>query len=433
MKHISLIIVFALSALLLRGQATAPIINYKALENKLEKSNEAIQNPKKSSDPKTWYSRGELLLEIYNINLQYLRKGMTANELKILFGQPEQVQTRSEGQQVFEEYIYERLKVVLEGEVVVSWDETKKIHENPLPEAQKAFEKALELDVDKKLESKIHDQLVKLKQFYENEGVNNYNSKDYQKSYESFNSILIINNLPVMKGIVDTVIFYSAGRAAKEAGNYEEAITSFNKAIDLNYKDPYLYIFLSECFKETGDSVKALEAIKTGFEKYPENQPILIELINFFLIKGESVAALEYLSLARQKDPTNISFIFAEGTIFDKLGRSEDAIEAYLSCLEIDPQYFNALFNLGVVYYNKAVKIIDEAQKIEDNKVYNQELERADEEFKKAIPHMEEAYKLAMEAELCNVLGTLKTLYYRVKDNEKHQAVVDEMTAKGCN
>ncbi|MBN2611173.1 MAG: tetratricopeptide repeat protein [Bacteroidales bacterium] len=432
MKHISLILVFSLSALLLRGQATAPIINYKALENKLEKSNETIENPKKNSDPKTWFSRGELFLEIYNINLQYLRKGMTSNELKILFGQPGQVQTITEGQKVLEEYIYERLKVVLEADAVVSWEETKKIHENPLPEAQKAFEKALELDVDKKLDSKIKEQLTKLKQFYENEGIINFNGKNYQKSYENFSNVLKINNLRVMEGIVDTLIYYSTGRAAKESGNYDDAITYFNKTLDLNFSDPYLYIFLNECYKETGDSAKALETLKAGFKKHPDNQPILIEMINFYLMKGESEAALEYLGLAKQEDPTNTSFIFAEGTIFDKLGRSDDAINAYKACLEIDPQYFNALFNLGVVYYNKAVKIIDDAQKIDDNNIYNQELEKAEQDFKNAIPHMEEAKKIAPENELCNVLSTLKTLYYRIKDEEKRLAVVDEMTMNGC-
>ena len=434
MKRLSLSLVMIASVYLLNAQTTTPgtLINYKSLENKLEKSDEAIQNPKKNTDPKTWFSRGELFLDIYNVNLQFLRKGMGSNEVKIYFGQPDQIQTRTEGQKTLEEYIYERLNVILDGDKVVSWEETKKIHDNPLPEADKALRKAIELDVDHKLEGKIKEALVKLKQFYENEGINYFNSKNYNNSYTCFSNILKINELPIMNGVVDTMLFYSSGRAAKEAGHCEDAIKYFDKALELNYNDPYIYIFENECYKELGDSTKALETLKKGFKKSPDNQAILIELINFYLLKGESQAALDYLALAKQDDPTNTSFLFAEGTIYDKLGRTDDAIAAYKSCLDINPKYYNALFNLGVVYYNKAVKIIEDAQSIENNNVYNQRLEDAVQEFKNAIPYMEQAKECANDSEKCDVLATLKTLYYRIKDEEKRQAAIDEMTMLGC-
>lgn len=434
MKRLCLIMMLAVSALLLKGQGTAPvnIINYKALENKLSKSNEAILNTKKNIDPKTWLSRGDLFLEAYNINLQYLRRGMSANEVKIMFGQPNQVQNRTEGQKTLEEYIYDRVTIVLDAGLVDSWEETKKIHENPLPEAFKAYEKAFELDVANKLSDKIKEGFVKLKLFYENEGIISYNNKSYQEAYSNFNNILKINELPIMAGVIDTMVFYSAGRAAKESGNLETAVQLFNKTLELNYNDPFVYIFLNECYRDMGDTVMSLETLQKGFKKNPENQPILIELINFYLIRGESEAALEYLSLARREDPQNTSFIFAEGTIFDKLGRSDEAIEAYKACLEIDPQYFNAQFNLSVVYYNRAVKIIEEAQEIKDDAIYEQKMKDAETEFQNAVPYMESAKENSPEENKCEVLGTLKTLYYRVKLEDKRQAAIEEMTMLGC-
>jgi tetratricopeptide (TPR) repeat protein len=358
---------------------------------------------------------------------------MSKNELQILFSQPKQIQTRSEGQKTFEDYIYDRITVTLEGDKVESWIETQKICENPLPMADEAYRKAIELDTDNKLNDKIREGLQELKLYYESEGIDAFNTKDYGKAYEYFNNVLKINELQPMEGITDTLIYYSAARAAKESGKDEIAIQNFKKTLDLNYDEPFIYVFMNESYKAIGDTASALEILKKGFEKHPENQSILIELINFYLLRGKSKEALEYLSLAKEDDPENVSFIFAEGTIYDKLGRTDDAIEAYKKCIELDSTYFNAFFNLGVVYYNKAVKIIDDAQKIEDLKTYNEMMASSEAEFSNAIPFMEKADEIAPENNVkCEVLNTLKTLYYRVKNEEKRLATIDKMTEIGC-
>ena len=435
MKHLSLILLLAVAGMFIKAQTgtTGVIINYKALENKLEKSNEDIENPKKNTNPKTWLSRGDLLLDIYKVHLQYIRKGMSKNELVILFGQPKEIQTRTVGQRTFEDYMYDRITITLEGDKVDSWEEKDKILENPLPLADEAYRKTIDLDTDNKLTDKVVEGLNSLKLYYESEGIDAFNVKDYDKAYKYFNNVLKINDLPPMEGKIDTLIYYSTARAAKEAEKHEEAIKNFKRSLDLDYDDPFIYVFMNESYKAIGDTANALETLQNGFEKHPDNQSILIELINFYLLRGESKEALEYLSLAKQDDPENISFIFAEGTIYDKLGRAEDAIDAYKKCIDLDSAYFNAYFNLGVVYYNKAVKIIDDAQEIEDLKTYNEMMASSEVEFSNAIPYMERARDLAPDDKVkCEVLTTLKTLYYRVRQEDKRLATIEEIESLGC-
>ncbi len=436
MKQLSLTLLFAVSVVFIKAQTgttTGVLLNYKALENKLEKSNELIENSKKNTDPKVWLARGELLLDIYKVHLQYLRKGMSKNELEILFGPPKQTQTRTEGERTLQESVYERITITLEEDKVDSWVETVKITENPLSGADEAFRKTIELDTEGKLTDKILEGLKELKLYYESEGIDAFNGKEFKKAYECFDNVLKLNDLPPLEGTVDTMIYYSTARAAKEAGKDDIAIQMFKKSLELDYDEPFIYIFMNESYKALGDTAGALETLKAGFMKHPENQSILIELINYYLLRGESKAALEYLALAKEDDPDNISFLFAEGTIYDKLGRTDDAIIAYKSCIELDSSYFNAFFNLGVVYYNKAVKIIDDAQKIEDLKTYNEMMASSEVEFSNAIPYMETARDLAPENDVkCEVLNTLKTLYYRVKNEDKRQEAIDEMLGLGC-
>ena len=435
MKQLSLILLFAFSGVFIQAQTGTKgvLINYKAFENKLEKSNEFIANPKKNTDPKVWLARGELLLDIYRVHLQYLRKDMSKNELEILFGQPQQTQTRTEGERTLVDYIYERITITLEDDKVSSWVETIKIVEDPLPDADIALRKAIELDTDNKLTDKIKAALEFLKIYYESAGIDAFNTKEFEKAYNYFNNVLEINKLPPLEGTVDTLIFYSTARAAKETGKDDIAIKMFKKSLELDYDDPFIYILMNESYKVIGDTANALVSLKTGFEKHPENQSILIELINFYLLRNESEAALEYLRLAKADDPENTTFIFAEGTIYDKLDRVDEAITAYKRCIELDSSYFNAYYNLGVVYYNKAVKIIEDAQLIEDLKTYNEVMATSEDEFMNSLPYMEKAREIAPDNDVkCEVLNTLKTLYYRVKEDEKRQATIDEMAAIGC-
>jgi tetratricopeptide (TPR) repeat protein len=424
-----LLVIVTASYIKAQTEDIQPLINYNALEIKLKKSNAAIDDPKKNIKAKTWMDRGELMMDIYSVNLQYLRKGMSVSEAKLFFREPEEIKQTQEGQDMIEEYIYERIKLIFKNGALDNWVETSKIYENPLPEAKKSFEKVIELDTEGKYSEELKEDLNKLKLQFENEAVLGYNNDDYETAYNNFREILKINELAVMEGIVDTVIFYNAARVAKELNKYKEAIELFKIIDKYNYNNPFIYIFLSGCYNAIGDTASGVEALKTGFKKFPENQNILIELINHYLLKGQADEALEYLAIAKEDDPNNISFYFAEGTLYDKLGRFDDARKSYEYCIELDENYFNAYYNLGVLYYNNAVKMYDEANKINDIKEYEQAKAFADEEIAKALPYIEDARRISPDD--IETLKTLKTLYYRLQMDDKYDEVVAKLKEKG--
>jgi tetratricopeptide (TPR) repeat protein len=406
-----------------------PLINYNVLENKLKKSNAAIEDPKKNIKVKTWIERGELLMEIYAIHLQYLRKGMSPNEAKLFFMEPKEIRSVQEGSVLTEEYVYDRITLIFKNGALDDWVETEKIHENPLPEAKEAFEKAVELDTEGDEKEDLVADLNKLKLQFESEAVYCYNRNDYEGSLYNFKQILDINKIDIMGGVVDTIIFYNTARVAKELGKNEDAIKYFEIARGYNYPNPFLYVFLDNCYNAVGDSASGLVVLKDGFRKFPENQNILIELINYYLMKGLADEALEYLEIAKEDDPENISFYFAEGTLFDKLNRFEDAKKSYEYCLELDSNYFNAYYNLGVLFYNNAVKMYEEANKLNEIDEYEQAKAFADDEIAKALPYIEKAHEI--DPDDIESMRTLKTLYYRMKLDDKYEKIIKELEAKG--
>lgn len=404
---------------------SVPLLNYKKLENGLVKSNEAIQDAKKKENPKTWFNRGELFQDINDVNVEYLRFGMTPMEAKLYYNEPNEIRTKEEGGVVTEEYVYDRVILTFENGALADWKETQVIHENPLPEALSAYKKAIELDPDGKLDSKLHDNFERFKRQCENKAIMAFSHGDFSGSVGYFELILSVANTRIYKGTSDTIIIYNCALAAKNAGDHQKAAKYFKQAIDLNYGGSDIYYLLKNEYVELGDSAAAIATLEDGFDRYPDTSLILIEIVNYYLTSGDAEKGLAYLELAEKKETSNPSIYFAKGTLFEKVGDKEKALNAYEQALEIDPEYFNAYFNMGALYYNSAVELYDVANSKEDLDEYNAAKKIADDELAKAIEPMEKAHELHPQDKA--VLETLQTVYYRLQMMDKYEEVKSKL------
>jgi len=430
---------FLVASIGIKAQSTTgtPSANYGILTNKLKKSDASLTDVKKNIKPKFWYQRAELLMDCYDVNRQYLYTGAQAIQIKLIFGEPKETKTWQKEGNNYEQYIYERVNITFKTGLMDSYEETKPIHPDPLPEALKSLEKAEELDVEKSDSKDIKELYIKLKKYIERQAVEDFAAENFNGSLEKFKTLLSINDKPIMGGMIDTVIFYNTAMTASRAGNNAEAIKYYELARKYNHKEPNLYVFLKAKYFEVGDTAKGLTVLEEGFKRFPGNQQVLIELINYYLLRGQAKEALDYLDLAKKDDPNNISFIFAEATLYDKSGNMDKAKETYLKCVELDPLYFNAYYNLGVMYYNEAVKVYTDADKIMNQKDYDIAKAKGDDILAQAVPYMEKANQIAeantdwpaasKQENLTATLETLKTLYYRLKMTEKYDAVMKKL------
>jgi len=215
---------------------------------------------------------------------------------------------------------------------------------------------------------------------------------------------------------------YNAAIAAQRAGNLEGAIEYYKKSAKYGYGEATTYILLKEAQMKTGDTTAAVETIKEGFEKYPDNKDMLGTLINYYLLQSDNAEeALRYLEVARKQEPENAAYFSAEASIYDKLGNKEKAVEYYKKAIELNPELFEAQYNLGVIFYNDAVEASNEANEIKDNEEYQKAREEVNKMFEKALPYIEKAHELQPEER--SIMTTLKTLYYRLKMEDKYQEI----------
>ncbi|MGE4585724.1 MAG: tetratricopeptide repeat protein [Mangrovibacterium sp.] len=303
----------------------------------------------------------------------------------------------------------------------------KKLADKPLLTALESFKKALELDEKGKNANTVKINLTLLINDLTDQAVKAFNENKYDEALASFESILEIEEMPLMKDenatAVDTVIIFNAGLAAYNAEKYDEAIKYYKEAAMHEYNGARTYELIASSYINKQDTLEALTSLHEGFEKYPENSALLVLMINIYLNSNKVEDAMKYLDLAIKQDSTNASFHFARGSLYDKTDKPDSAKIAYKKAIELKSDYFDAYYNLGAIYYNQGVKQVDVANAVPSNQPekYEEEKNKADEFFKQAIPYMEKASEINSEDTYS--LESLKTLYYRLKMMDKFEEV----------
>jgi len=309
--------------------------------------------------------------------------------------------------------------------------EVKKLSDNPLQEAYDSYKKALELDTKGKLDNSIKIKLTLLTNDLANQAVDAFNNNKYEEAEQSFEEILKINNLDVMKAenpnAVDTAYIFNAGLAAYRAQDYDKAIKYFKEAAQYDYNGARTYSLIADTYQQQKDTLDALETLKEGFKKYPEDNIILTNMIQIYLNLKKTEDAMRYLKMAIEQDPNNASYYFAQGRLYEEQNNEEQAIEAYKKAIDADNSYFDAYYNLGALYYNKGVEQIDVANSVPagNNEKYMEEIKKADKWWEKALPYMEKCHELKPDDRM--TLESLKNLYYRTKQMDKYNAILKQL------
>lgn len=307
----------------------------------------------------------------------------------------------------------------------------KKLSDDPLTIALDSYKKALQLDDNNKFDKSVKIKLTLLTNDLANQAVDAFNNEDYKKALLSFEQILEINDIPIVKAdnpdAIDTVYVFNAGLAAYNAKDYDKAIKYYKEAAEYGYNGARTYSLIAGSYEQKKDTLGALETLKEGFEKYPEDNGVLTSMIQIYLNLNKTEDAMKYLDMAIKQDPNNATYYFAQGTLFEKMDNEEGAITAYENAIKRDDTFFNAYYNLGALYYNKGVQQIEIANKVpaSDNEKYMAETKKADKWWAKAIPYMEKCRQLNPDDKM--TLESLKNLYYRMKQMDKYNEILEKL------
>ena len=290
------------------------------------------------------------------------------------------------------------------------------------------FLKSYELDqlpnekgkVKPKFTKKIKDILSTNHVYYINGGAYYFDQKDYQKAYDFFQQYLQISDLPMFQGekVAErdsnfmTVQFYAAV-AATQLNNRPLAIAALERAKGTDFRANDVYQYLCYEYEQAKDSVNLEKTLKEGMEKFPEEKYYLLSLINNYIYSNRNEQAIEYLNTAISKEPNNAQLYDVMGRVYETGVKDAAKAEEYFKkALDLDPENADILSNLGRVYYNQAVNKQAEANSINDQQKYQEELSKAKALFEQAMPYFEKAHQINPEAR--DVMTALRGIYYNL-------------------
>ncbi|PKP03300.1 MAG: hypothetical protein CVU14_02070 [Bacteroidetes bacterium HGW-Bacteroidetes-9] len=373
MKKLSLILltVFAVTAVFGQKQLRTSAYNdlrKGQLDEAMKNIEPTISDPSTMNDPKTWFYRGNIYLQIH----------MSENP------------------------------------------EYKKLDPNALDKAYESYKKLLEIDTKKEFYTEAIQNIFVISEQLYNDGVKYFSASEFDKALTSFEKSIDVN---ATYGNIDTLAIFNAGLSAENAKNHEKAKLHYGRIIELNYPQPLVYNSLSNVYLEEQDTAKALSIVQDGRKKYPEDFNLLIAETNIYLAAKQNDKAMANLQEAVKTDPLNPTIHYAVGVNYFSMGNLEEAEKSYKKAIELKPDYFEANYNLGAMYVNQAATLIEKANKLPLSATaeYDALKLEADNVLKESIPYLEKA--AAIDSSDRSTLLSLKEIYTRLNMMDKRKEV----------
>ncbi|MCK9219131.1 MAG: tetratricopeptide repeat protein [Bacteroidales bacterium] len=395
MKKIAILLVLVSTFTLAFGQknvrqTASNFLKDGKLDKAMEAINQCVLDPSTAQDAKAWFIRGNIYLEISN----------------------------------------------------AKDDKYKSLDADPLKKALESYKNAIEFDTKKEYYDDIFAKLNWQRNNYYNSGVEAYNKRDYKEAMKAFSNGADVIDLAKVS---DTLSLLNAATCAALANEREFAKEYYIRLLKGNYKSPALFMALSDVYRQDKDSVNAIKYVRMGQQLYPTDLRLLLTETNIYLTFGNTAKALRNLQVAKEKDTANMSVFFALGTIYDNISSDsanplnvraeafENAVKSYSDAIRLNTNYFEANYNLGALYVNKAAGLNDDANRLplDATSQYDKLKKEADGFLEMALPYLEKAIEL-QPGDL-NTLYSLKQIYARTNRPDKMKAIqqkIDETQKK---
>lgn len=307
---------------------------------------------------------------------------------------------------------------------------------NTLEPALEAFQKAMKLDVKEEFKTDITVRMTHIGVELFSEGRGLFTAQKYDEALVLFDKAIATNK---EVGITDTISMYGAALCHYSKQDWVKAEEAYGNLVAMNFNEPDVYSSLATALAQNKKEKEAELVIDKGLQLYPDNSDLSITKANMLMASGKYAESISILNGLKAKFPGNTSIIYAIGVVYDQMrGGSElteatkeeyfnTAITTYKEVLEIDSSYFDALFNIGVMYYNKGGDLINDANKLPFSETvkFDQLMALGNENLNKALPYFEHAERIKPDDTV--LLSSLKEIYTRLKMYDKMKAINEKL------
>ena len=373
-----LFIVLALSLVLpLQGQKSKVVAVKQMMEaGKFEEAKEAIEsaleNPRTSEWPRTYFTLGLLCQTAYI-------QGVEKND--------------SKKTSLYKDQLY------------VAYD---------------AYEKALELDSKERLNSQISQNYYLLGNAFRKLGAKHYSQREYKEALRAFEHALLIDESDLISARADTSLIYNTSMAAYESQNWEKSIRYLSQLHDAAYS-PSTSLLLSESHLKAGDTVKSEEIMMHGLEQFQYRDTMVMYVVNHLVRQEQPERAIEVLDQAIEAREDYFRFYWARALVYEEMELYDEAIQSLLKAAALSEDRPELYYHLGVLYYNIGIDLRKSALSITENSAYREARETYLAKFREAVRWLERSYELDPQDE--KTISRLHQLYNQLQMKEKQESL----------
>ncbi|MBR5081345.1 MAG: hypothetical protein IKX35_02750 [Bacteroidales bacterium] len=215
--------------------------------------------------------------------------------------------------------------------------------------------------------------------------------------------------------------------------NETKTAEDFTEDMNKRKKIAEIYRHLAACYNGLGNAEQAMAMINAGLEMDPSDANLILEKVNAYLKEGKGAEAVQDLTKLLEYDPENAQLLFVLGTIYgdesnEGLYDTDKARQYYEQALSIKPDYYDATYNIGVLYTTMANKYIEQANEItgfskKEQEQYNSLIEQGNELLRTGLPYLKQAYDAQPSDDVKNVL---KSIYVKLNMMDEMKALMAE-------
>lgn len=194
---------------------------------------------------------------------------------------------------------------------------------------------------------------------------------------------------------------FHEGRALFKQRKFAEALSKFKEFLEKNYAVYQVNLNIGNCYREMGEYDNAITAYQKILDRAKKRKDTiegnetaakaLANIGEIYLIQGDMLKSLEYLKKAIDSFPENEAVAFKVAEIFFRQGDTDQAIKYFNLAVKINESWPAPYRQLGYAYLNKGEyqKAINSLKKFLELAPENPEAEN----IKNLIPSLEELIK----------------------------------------
>lgn len=362
-------------------------------QNALNKLKPALTNDETKDDAYTWYLAGKISFSKFDKyrNMKVIGKSVDDKAMcSILL----------EG--------YDYMQTALKLDTIIEKDKNGNVKINKST-GQPKFKTKYSKEIHKIVLSHYND--------YKNMGRSLYTSSQNlgqaYKAWDIYTSMPDNPSYPRLRettsdSIIGEYRFYQ-GIVAKMDENYNNALSSFYKAIAKGYTKKDVFDYAISCAEHEKNDTVLVDIVRQAYTLYGKKDSQYIGILINYAIKHKKYdIATKIIDQAISDNPENAEYYDLKGVLLENQNGSIDAsYEYFKKAVELDSDFIKANFDLGRYYYNMALR--------------ESETQQLKELLDKARPYLEKVYNAEPNNKAAK--DALRNIYYNFNEADKMEAL----------